>query len=93
MMALALHDLSRDGESQQALDDLVARHGQTSAYHVAEAYARRGETDKAFEWLDRAYAQRNTQLVWLKFDPLIAKLRGDPRYAAMLKKMNLPSPN
>lgn len=93
MMALALRDLRRDSESQQALEDLIARHGQTSAYHVAEVYARRGETNKAFEWLDRAYTQRNTQLAWLKFDPLIAKLRDDPRYAALLKKLNLPVAN
>src|SRR5664280_2311020 len=93
MMALALHDLGRERESQRALDELIAAHGQTSAYHVAEVYAYRGDRDKAFEWLDRAYAQRNSQLPTLTWDPLVAKLRGDPRYTAMLKKLNLPVSN
>jgi hypothetical protein len=38
-----------------------ARNG--SAYEVAQVYAFRSESDKAFEWLDRAYAQRNDGLI------------------------------
>ena len=93
ILALAEHDLGHETESLQALDELIAKGGQTSAYMVASVYAWRGEQDRAFEWLDRAYVQHDTQIARLKTDPLVAKLRGDPRYAAMLKKLNLPVSN
>jgi hypothetical protein len=53
-------------------------------------YAWRGELDEAFKWLDRAYAQHDSTLVHIKFDPLLAGIRDDARYVAMLTKMGLP---
>jgi len=53
--------------------------------------ATRGESDKAFEWLERAYAQRDGGLASLKGDPLLKSIEHDPRYAAFLKKMRLPA--
>jgi len=50
-----------------------------------------GEKDKAFEWLDKAYDERDGQnITLLKLDPYYRNLRGDPRYSAMLHKMGLP---
>jgi hypothetical protein len=40
--------------------------------------------------LERAYTQHDGILVQIKFDPLLAKLRADPRFSEMLKKMGLP---
>jgi serine/threonine-protein kinase len=90
-VAMAEHDLGHAAESQQALDELIAKAAQIAAYQIAGVYAWRGEREKAFDWLDHAYAQRDSGLPFVKSDPLLAKLRGDPRYAAMLKKMNLPA--
>ena len=89
--ALAEHDLGHLPESQRALDDLIARQGHGAAYQIAQVYAWRGETDRAMEWLERARAQRDGGLVLIKVDPLLRSLRGDPRYQALLKKMNLPA--
>ena len=75
--------------SQQALDELIGKHAADSAYQVAEIYAWRGEKDKAFEWLERAYQQRDGGLCEMKVDPLLASLHGDPRFKAVLHKMNL----
>jgi TolB-like protein len=88
-IAMAEHSLGHARESQQALDDAIAKTAQTSAYQIAEAYAWRGEKDKAFEWLERAYRQRDGGLTQLKTDPLFASLRSDPRFKAMLRKINL----
>jgi hypothetical protein len=41
-------------------------------------------------WLERSYAERDVAVLWLKVDPLLKKVRADPRYAALLQKMNLP---
>ena len=53
-------------------------------------YAWRGEKDHAFEWAERAYVQRDIGITWLKIDTDFRSLRGDPRYKALLRKMNLP---
>ena len=90
VLALAEHSLGHKKESQQALDALIAKHGETAAYDVVRVYGWRGERDRAFEWLDRSLAQDDPHLPNLKTDPLVAKLRDDPRYTAMLKKLNLP---
>ena len=89
-IAMAEHALGHAKESQQALDELIAKHAQDSAYQIAEAFAWRGEKDPAFEWLERAYQQRDGGLSEVKVDPLLSSLRGDPRYRALLRKMKLP---
>ncbi|HMA29575.1 MAG TPA: protein kinase [Thermoanaerobaculia bacterium] len=89
-LAMAWHDLGQARESQRELDDLIARYSRSSAFQVAEVYAWCSQRDKAFEWLDRSVAQKDGGLVELKVDPLLARLRDDPRYAALLKRLNLP---
>jgi serine/threonine-protein kinase len=89
-VAMAEHDLGHVKESQEALDALIAGYASTNAYQIAEAFAWRAERDAAFDWLERAHAQHDGILVQIKFDPLLAKLHSDPRFAAMVKKMGLP---
>jgi tetratricopeptide (TPR) repeat protein len=48
-----------------------------------------GEYDQAFEWLDRAYEERDPFLCYLKADPFFDIVRSDPRYIAVLKKIGL----
>jgi tetratricopeptide (TPR) repeat protein len=86
---LAYYALGRREQSDKVLNTLIATHQNDSAYQIAEAYAYRGETDKAFEWLDRAYRQRDPGLPELKTGPLMESLRQDPRYAELLSKMRL----
>ncbi|MBV8405060.1 MAG: hypothetical protein JO203_12795 [Gammaproteobacteria bacterium] len=57
---------------------------------VAQAYAYRGERTKALDWLDRAVEQRDPGIINIKTDPMFAALRGDVRYKAVLRRMNLP---
>ena len=53
-------------------------------------HAYRGEADAAITWLERAYKQREVDMLFLKVDPLLRNLRGNSRYNALLRKMNLP---
>jgi hypothetical protein len=85
------HALGREKESDAALAELVSKYHAEGAFQIAEVYAFRGESDKAFEWLERAYAQRDSGLAELKGDPLVKSLEHDPRYAAFLNKMRLPT--
>jgi hypothetical protein len=89
-LAVVEHTLGHEKESQRALAELIAKHAGEAATKVAQAYAWRGERDKAFEWLERAYQQQDAGLTGIKIDPLPASLRSDPRYKAFLRKMNLP---
>ncbi|MCB1575916.1 MAG: hypothetical protein KDI81_00825, partial [Xanthomonadales bacterium] len=88
--AMAEHSLGHEERSRKALDGLIATSAKAAAYQVAEVHAWRGETDAAFEWLDRAYAQNDGGINFIKVDPLLASIKGDPRFAAMLKRMGLP---
>ena len=85
--------LGRTAESNAALGRAQRDFGDQWPHNIAEVYAYRGELDRAFEWLDRAYAARRHALpVFIRCDPLYAPLRGDPRYKTLLRKMNLPEP-
>ena len=89
--ALAYAAAGHSQESDRALQKLIATHQNDSAYQIAEVYAYRGEVDKAFEWLDRSFQQRDPGTPELKTGPLMKSLRQDPRYAPLLKKMRLPA--
>jgi TolB-like protein/DNA-binding winged helix-turn-helix (wHTH) protein len=91
LYAIAYYALGREKESDAALSELIAKCHESGAYQIAEVYAFRNQSDDAFEWLDRAYAQRDSGLVGTKVDPLLKSLHKDPRYAAFLKKLNFPN--
>jgi len=89
-IALAEHDLGDATESQAALEELIRADAGDSPYQIAQVYARRRELDRAFEWLERAFALPDIGLIYVKSDPLLRNLHGDPRYRALLKRVNLP---
>jgi len=59
------------------------------AVEIAADYALLGERDKAFEWLDKAFREGDTQLVYLKVDDNFEALRSDPRFQDLLRRMGL----
>jgi len=87
--AFAYYALGRTEDSNSALKQLIAAHQNDSAFQIAEIYAYRGETDKAFAWLDRAYRQRDPGTPEMKTSPLMKSLLQDPRRAELLRKMKL----
>jgi TolB-like protein/DNA-binding winged helix-turn-helix (wHTH) protein/cytochrome c-type biogenesis protein CcmH/NrfG len=89
--AIAYHALGREKESDTALSELIKKYDKVAAFQIAEVYAFRNQSDEAFEWLDRAYAQRDGGVLQTKVDPLLKNLHSDPRYTAFLKKLNLPT--
>jgi len=93
LYAIAYHALGRKKESDAALSELITKYHGMGACEIATAYAFRNQPDEAFEWLERAYAQRDSGLMGnsIKVDPLLKNLHSDPRFAAFLKKLNLPT--
>jgi len=91
LVALA-HYVRGDGNAADAaLNELIQYGRDTLAYQIAEVYAVRGETDKAFEWLQIAYDNHDTGMLAILVDPLLHGLRDDPRYKALVAKMNFPT--
>jgi TolB-like protein len=88
--ALTLKALGRDREADSALATLEANYGDADGYALACIYAGRGDFDRAFAWLARAYDQHDQALTLLKLDPSLRAIVGDPRYQALLRKMKLP---
>jgi TolB-like protein/cytochrome c-type biogenesis protein CcmH/NrfG len=89
--AVAYYALGRQKEADVALSELIAKYHAHNAYEIARVYAFRKQSDEAFQWLDRAYAEHDDGLIQTKVDPLLKNLHNDPRYTALLKKLNLPN--
>jgi len=87
--SMVAYSRGRETVSQAALRELIADHAADSTYQIADVYAWRGERDKAFEWLERSYRQRDSGLNGIRYDPLLDSLKGDPRLETMLRKLKL----
>jgi hypothetical protein len=73
------------------LRELIAKYHTDSAFAFAAIDVFRNQPAEAFEWLDRAYTQRDPSMMSTKVQPLLNSLHNDPRFAALLKKLNLPN--
>jgi TolB-like protein/lipoprotein NlpI len=81
---------SRPLEADADFAVYVKKYASNDPFGTASTYARRGDADHAFEWLERAYQQHDDNLSGLKVSYGFRNLHADPRYKAMLRKMNLP---
>jgi TolB-like protein/tetratricopeptide (TPR) repeat protein len=89
-LAQVYHDLKRPKEADAALQELIKKYSANWAFMIAGVYAYRADADQAFEWLERAYRQREAGCSTIKANADFVRVRSDPRYAAFLRKMNLP---
>lgn len=90
--AIMGHAYARWGKRSEAVGLLeeVTAAGSVSSYSVAGIYAALGESNPAFEWLNKACEQHDVQLVSVKVDPTLDGVRSDPRYADLLRRVGLP---
>lgn len=90
-LAIALAQQGCAADSDAALEQLIDRFAAVSPCQVAEAYAGRGELDCAFEWLERAYTERNPRLVETSSNWLFRPLQRDVRWLSFLQKLGISS--
>jgi TolB-like protein/Tfp pilus assembly protein PilF len=86
---MAHHTLGHAEESDRALEEFIGLRGLNNAFEIALLHAWRKEPDKAFEHLARAYAIRDADLAFLLGDSVLALLRNDPRWEALVGRMRL----
>jgi TolB-like protein/DNA-binding winged helix-turn-helix (wHTH) protein/Tfp pilus assembly protein PilF len=88
----AYGEWGHQAEAKQVLIrlDQMSRGKYVTPYGVALVYAGLGDKEQAFAWLNKAYEGRNHWLVWLDRDPRWDRLRSDPRFADLKKRVGLP---
>ena len=86
-LVLANHALGRADESDSALQELIENHERGWSYQIAYALAYRGETDRAFEWLDRAVEYNDPGLAEISRQSLFSNLYDDPKWLPFLESI------
>jgi TolB-like protein len=86
-LAVVHHALGRKAESDAALAELIDKHARRWADSIAWVLAYRGDADAAFEWMDKAVAERTSGVVHFPVEPLLASLHTDPRWLPFLRKI------
>jgi TolB-like protein len=90
-LAVAQHVVGDREAADAALAALIAKAREGFAYQIAEVYAVRGEKEKAFDWLQISFDDRDAGMLGLLVDPLLRGLRDDARYKNLVVKVGLPT--
>ena len=91
VLAHALASAGKKSEATKILEDLLerSRTRYLPSYWIALVYTGLGDHDQALAWLERAYEERSSWLVWIKVEPRFDGLRSDPRFVSLLRRMRL----
>jgi len=83
--------MDRREDGRHVLNSLLERSKQeyVPPMAFADLHFALQENKQGFDWLERAYELRDPGLTWLKVFPIYDSVRSDPRYTALLRKMNL----
>ena len=94
MLWIGGYAYAKSGRRREA-EEVIRKFGDIEKTHyvvhtfVASIYGALGDKDKAFAELEKAFGQRDAWLKWIKSDPMMDPLRDDPRFIALLKRLNL----
>jgi len=86
-LPMAYCALGRAADAEAARDALIAKYEKDFSYNIAYVYAFCGDADKAFEWLDKAVAYRDSGLARIVVENLFDKIHSDPRWLPFLRKI------
>jgi TolB-like protein len=90
-LAFVYGKLGRHNDAEAMLAKLRSRFGDEGAYGYTEIYAQWSDNPQALRWLDRAYQQRDVDLLAMKADPLLDPLRNEPRFQAIEQELRFPN--
>jgi TolB-like protein/Flp pilus assembly protein TadD len=86
-LPMAYPALGQTAKADAALAELERVHGGDAAFNIAYVHALRGESDEAFEWLERAVQNKDTGLPDIIYEPNLASLHADPRWLPLLRRL------
>lgn len=84
-LAMIYHDMGQTEKADSLLNELIEEHQQGWAYNIATIFAYRDESDKAFEWLDKAVEYKDGGLTEVHNEPLFSNIHNDPRWITFLE--------
>jgi serine/threonine-protein kinase len=89
-MAFTYAKMGRTEEAHQALNELIERSKNTyvSPSAIARVYFALGDNDQGIAWLERGYEERDIGMIGIRKNPVYDNVRSDPRFKALMKKMN-----
>jgi Tfp pilus assembly protein PilF len=87
-LAMVYHALGRALQSDEAMEALI-QEGEQWGIQIALVHAYRGESDAAFEWLERSYTLRDSGIPGVRVNPVLTNLHDDPRWPKFLEKIGL----
>jgi len=84
----------RKNDAQEILNELkaLAKETYVSAYEIALVYAGLDKANEAFDYLERAFDNRDRMMIWLGVHPLFDNLRADTRFRDLLLRIGLTDP-
>jgi len=88
-LAYVYNALGYEEQAREAMDELIERDQDISAYQIATAYAYGGDYEAAMEWIQRAYEQRDSAMLQLNGAPGLAVLHDDARFKDILRKLRV----
>lgn len=89
------YTFARSGKRDEAVKILnrleeMSRTRYVPSFYLASVHVGLGNTDMAFEWLEKAYRNRSEWMVFLKVEHILTPLRNDPRFSSLVKRVGLP---
>jgi serine/threonine-protein kinase len=91
-LGYAYASAGRKDEAQTILKSFLEMRKQhfISPFMIAMLYTSLGQKDDAFDWLNKAYDERDPQLIWFHIDPQLDPLHSDPRFSQLIQRMRIP---
>ena len=86
-----VHGLAGHREESVRARERLMKFSEGAAYQVAVAHAVVGERDEAFEWLERALAEHDSGILFMRAHPFLASLHDDPRWGALVARIGYPA--
>ncbi len=86
-LAILYYAVGDTAKSDEALQILTGKYADGNTYQIGEAHSMREEIDQAFEWLEKAYEERDPGITHSMVNPRLRPLHGDPRWAPLLSKI------
>ena len=88
-LSMAHHALGQSAESDAALAELIEKHGSGFSFNIAYVFAFRGESDRSFEWLNKAVKNHDLYLSVVAVHPMFANIHSDPRWLPLLRRLGM----
>jgi tetratricopeptide (TPR) repeat protein len=88
-LARAYATFGEPGRARELLREMLAAGEYRPSYEIAKVYVALGEHDRAIDWLERAYEEHAHSMAFLKVDPQLVPLHGNPRFERLAERVGV----